>query len=219
MAKIGYGSFLLELLPFGDAKTLHDGKSPQQAWEECKCADTMLWTCGKMVGKPGWPTHKQIISTMIKCARLSLHFIHDGEERPRLAIEAAEAWVENPTEENRIKAADAFKANYVAWNEACAAHDYAIAAATDSCGYPADACANPEHVAILAGHTSNAHAAAATYAKAYADNGASDTATYVKVNKTISDDIKKEAVWIAAQIEICNIIRDTLTPDALIGEA
>ncbi len=62
------------------------------AWGECERADWMLWLCGRMAGKAGWPTKQQVVLAACACARLALRFVPAGEPRPLAAIEAAEAW-------------------------------------------------------------------------------------------------------------------------------
>ena len=32
-----------------------------QAWKDCKRADWMLWLCGEMADKEGWPTRNEVI--------------------------------------------------------------------------------------------------------------------------------------------------------------
>lgn len=73
-----------------------------EAWRNCERADWMLWLLARMVGKPGWPTHQTVARLACQCARTSLlKYVPAGEDRPRLAIEAAERWADSPTEENR----------------------------------------------------------------------------------------------------------------------
>lgn len=67
------------------------------AWAECERADWMLWLCGMMAGKPGWPTRPQVVLVACLCAARALRYGPAGEDRPRLAIEAARAWAANPT--------------------------------------------------------------------------------------------------------------------------
>jgi len=42
-----------------------------------------------------------LVRAAAACVRPALRFVSEGEDRPRLAVEAAEAWADRPTEENR----------------------------------------------------------------------------------------------------------------------
>jgi len=78
---------------------------------------------------------KLSVQLAVFCARQVLHLWedkHPTDMRPRKSIEAAEAWIENPTEENRQKALEARKAAAYA---ACAA----AACAVDVAAYAAAA--------------------------------------------------------------------------------
>jgi hypothetical protein len=57
-------------------------------------ADWLVWT----LDKAGLLTHQQNVLLACMYARSVLHLFPDGEERPRLAIEAAEAWAKNPSD-------------------------------------------------------------------------------------------------------------------------
>ena len=53
-----------------------------------------------------------LVHAAAACARPALRFVREGEDRPRLAVEAAEAWADHPTERNRQRAE---KAALAAW--------------------------------------------------------------------------------------------------------
>ena len=80
-------------------------RTPRQAWDEATRADWLLWWARKL-------GVEQVTLARAACqiARTVLHLVPSGEERPRLAIEAAERWCENPTEENLQAAAAAEEA-------------------------------------------------------------------------------------------------------------
>ncbi len=67
-------------------------RSLATAWAKCERADWMLWYA-----------HKRGVDARIMtraacaCARTALQYVPAGEDRPRLAIEAAEAWADDPT--------------------------------------------------------------------------------------------------------------------------
>ena len=86
------------------------------AWNCCQRGDWMMWLLTKL------PTPKEV-SVTLACgfARSVLHLVPASEDRPRLAIEAAERWLAEPTEENRAAAdaaADAADAADAAWDAA-----------------------------------------------------------------------------------------------------
>ena len=120
----------------------------QATWDECERADWLLWLCGKMVDKPGWPTRRQVVLAACDCAETALKFVPKGEKRPKKAIKTARAWVAccATLEEVRAAAADAATA------ATAAAADYAAAAT---------AAADAAYAATAAGY-----AAAATRTKA-----------------------------------------------------
>ena len=93
----------------------------RQAWDECENPEWLLWLIGHRA-----KTQRQriaIVRTACAIARRVLHLIPAGEDRPRLAIEAAERWCKEPTEVNR-RAAEA-----AAWAAAVAAAEAAAGAA------------------------------------------------------------------------------------------
>ncbi len=57
------------------------------AWRECPRGDWLLWLAARLLPRPR--------VTLAACAGalLVLHLVPSGEERPRIAIETAEAWV------------------------------------------------------------------------------------------------------------------------------
>src|SRR3990167_5652843 len=62
-----------------------------------------------------------LVRAAVACVRPALRFVPEGEDRPSLAVEAAEAWADEPTERNRLRAAEAEKAAWwsrAAWAEA-----------------------------------------------------------------------------------------------------
>lgn len=93
------------------------------AWENCERADWMLW----LAARRGCD-HVQIVRATCAIARTVLHLVPDGEDRPRLAIEAAEAWCDNPCDVTAAYAAYAYAAADAAY--AYAAAYAAVRAAT-----------------------------------------------------------------------------------------
>ena len=98
-------------------------KTPKKAWETCKRGDWLLWIADKLN-----VDRKLLVLAACACARTALKYVPAGEERPRLAIEAAERWADNPTEKNKAAAAAraaawaAGDAGAAAWAAGAAAH-------------------------------------------------------------------------------------------------
>ena len=61
---------------------------PRAAWEACERADWMIWYARRRDVDP-----KAFVRIACDCARTALPFVPEGENRPRLAIEAAERWM------------------------------------------------------------------------------------------------------------------------------
>jgi hypothetical protein len=122
-------NLLIRLRACSGARTWARGKSLHEAWNACERPDWLFWLAGRMAGKPGWPTRQQIVLAACACAETALRFVRQGEDRPRLAIEAARAWTrgEANIEEVRLAAADAAAA-YAAYVDAAYAA-YAAGAA------------------------------------------------------------------------------------------
>ena len=111
-------------------------ESPASAWRDCQRGDWMLWLVGRLSGKPGGVKRRRLVLCACECARLALKYVKAGEDRPRLAIEAAEKWArhEGPTLDD-VRAAAAYADAATAAYAAAAAAAYAAAAAA----YAADA--------------------------------------------------------------------------------
>jgi hypothetical protein len=90
-----------------------------------------VWVCVRLLD------HKQKVKFAVDCAKSVLHIFEEKypeDKRPRLAIEAAEAWLKDPSEENRNKCINAAYAAAAAYYAAAAAADaaYADYAVTDA---------------------------------------------------------------------------------------
>jgi hypothetical protein len=133
----------------GGRDYLGDQTDPVAAWDNCQRPDWMLWAAGKL-----GVDRRLIVRAAAMCARTALKYVPIGENRPLAAIEAAERWAENPTEENRV---GANAAAYAAYAAAAAAYANANANAADA----ADAAAYAVYVAADAANV----AADAAYAQ------------------------------------------------------
>lgn len=96
---------LVKLGACSEAVRLAEGKSLRQAWKGSQRADWMLWLCGKMAGKKGWPTRKQVILAACDCAETALKFVPKGEKRPAKAIKVARAWARGRATLAEVRAA------------------------------------------------------------------------------------------------------------------
>jgi hypothetical protein len=151
----------------------------EEAWLECERADWMLWLAAKMLGQSGWPSHQDLVLAACDCAETALKYVPEGEERPRLAIQAARAWAENPCEETRSDAAAHASAAHAAAHasDAAAYAAYSAAAAHAHAAHAHAAAHYASDAAAAAAHAHAAHAhAAAHYASYASDAAASDAA-------------------------------------------
>ncbi len=135
-----------------EAREWSAGMTLEEAWENCKRADHMLWLCEKMLGKPGWPDRKEIVLAACACAETALKYVPSGQIIPSTTIETARRWArgEATIEEFRTAADAAYAAAYDAPSDA--AYDAARAAAAAAGAY--------------AGTAAAAYAGAAAYAAA-----------------------------------------------------
>jgi len=106
--------------------SLPEGTTARQAWQQCTRPDWMFWLLGRRRAD-----HVKLVRCACEIARTVLHMVPAGEDRPRLAIEAAERWCNDPTEANKSDAANAANDAYDAADNARTAADaYAYAAAS-----------------------------------------------------------------------------------------
>ena len=61
---------------------------PAAAWLACPRGDWLLWLAGRCPALP----RAALVFAACACVREALHLVPAGEDRPRAAIEAAEAW-------------------------------------------------------------------------------------------------------------------------------
>jgi hypothetical protein len=161
----------------GGRDYLDDQTDPVAAWNNCQRPDWMLWAAWKL-----GVDCRLIVRAAAMCARTALKFVTAGENRPLAAIEAAERWAENPTEENRVGANAAAYAAYAAAAAAYAAADAAYAAAdaayaaANTAIYAANAAAYVAAYAAADDAANAADAADAADAAAYAAYVAADAA-------------------------------------------
>jgi hypothetical protein len=202
----------------GGRDYLGDQTDPVAAWDNCQRPDWMLWAAWKL-----GVDHRLIVHAAAMCARTALKYVPIGENRPLAAIEAAERWAENPTEENRVGANAAAYAADAAADAAYAAADaaYAVANAAAYAAYAvANAAAAAAYVAAYAAYAAANAADAAAYV-AYAAANAADAAAYVvadavnaaAVNAANATDAKPQNI----HRELAILVREII-PAALIAE-
>jgi hypothetical protein len=66
-----------------------------EAWAACDRGDWMLWLCGKMIGKEGWPTHQAIVLAACDCAELALPLYEErypADPRVRVCLAITRQW-------------------------------------------------------------------------------------------------------------------------------
>ena len=79
-------SHLIDLDACEEAREWATNKSATQAWEQCERPDWLLW----WAARTDVNNQQSIVLAACDCARTALQFVPKGEDRPRLAIEAAE---------------------------------------------------------------------------------------------------------------------------------
>jgi len=135
-------------------------KTHKRAWETCKQGDWLLWIAGSLD-----IDRKLLVLAACACVRRALKYIPAGEDRPRIAIETAEAWTRGEATIEQVRTAADAAAHAAADAAAYAATDAAAHAAADAAAYAAtDAAAHAAHVAAYASADAAAHAAYAAYA-------------------------------------------------------
>jgi hypothetical protein len=158
-----------EVLARVEVKGKHLKQDDKQVWGSMRIVEAYEWT------KP------DSVAMAIYCAELVIGNYEKkcpDDKRPRKAIEAAKAWLENPTEKNRQAATAAY---YAAAAAAAAAYSaYAAAAAAAYSAYAA------------------AYAAAAAYSTAYsAADYSAYAAAYAAAEKGT---LNKVEAWIMARV-------------------
>ena len=148
-----------------DYKTLHS------AWKACERGDWMLWLCGNMEGKKGWPTRRQIVLVACDCAELALPIYekkYPNDKRVRECIEVTRKWANGEATIKEVRQARSAAADAAAYAAAYAAADAADAAYAAAYAAAAAAYADAAY-ADAAAYAADAVATYAAYA-AYADD-------------------------------------------------
>ena len=174
MTALKFMQLLRKLRACEEARTWAKGKDLHEVWTSCDCADWLLWLAGRMADEPGWPTRKQIVLAACACAETALRYVKPGEDRPRIAIETARAWVRGEASIEDVRLA---RKNADAADAAADAAAYAAAAAAYAGAYAAAAAAYAAEDATYGAGAYAAASVAAAYA-AGAAGYAADAAAY-----------------------------------------
>ena len=75
-------------------------KTHKKAWKTCKRGDWLLWIAGRL-----GVDRKLLVLAACACARTALKFVLKGEDRPRIAIETAEAWTRGEATIDQVRSA------------------------------------------------------------------------------------------------------------------
>ena len=128
----------------------------ETAWRQCPRGDWLLWAAARLD-----IDRKLLVRAACACARTALPRVPAGEERPRIAIETAEAWSRGEaTIDDVLRAA---RDACAAWNNAAAAAAHAAAYAAYAAADTASAAADAAYAAAAA--ADDAYAAAADAAR------------------------------------------------------
>ena len=80
-------------------------RDSDQMWAECERPDWLLWWAGQVVSR------QELVLAACDCAETALRYVPEGEDRPRLAIDAARRWARG---EATVKEVDAARAAAIA---------------------------------------------------------------------------------------------------------
>lgn len=155
-----------------------------EAWTECLRGDWLLWYAGRARARVD---RRLLVLAACACARTALQCVPAGEDRPRLAIDTAEAWcrgeatIKEAREAKASTAAAVLSAAWAAW-EAGTARSAALAAmrASWSAAYAVEA-------AAMAATAAEDAALAAAYAEAAADSKAAEGAAHVECARLVRE--------------------------------
>jgi hypothetical protein len=100
--------------------TLDPEAPAYNAWRSCPRGEWLLWVAGRVPGVD----RRDLVRACCDCAETALHYVPEGEDRPRIAIDAARAWCDRgvPIEEVRAAAYAAYAAAAAAYAAYAAAY-------------------------------------------------------------------------------------------------
>ena len=169
------------------AKAWAQGKTARVAWETCEQPAWLFWVTARTGA-----SRQQIVLAACACVRLALVYVERGEEGPRKAIEAAEAWTRGEATVGEVREARRTAAAVYAASGAANAAAYAADAATTAATTAAAAVTPPPPPPRrrLAAYAVDA-AAYAAYAAAYAADDAAYAAARRKMRIACCDAIRR----------------------------
>ena len=200
-----------EAIPW--AESLPVETTAAEAWASCQRGDWLVWLMGRLHLR-GLLSRQALVLAACAAARTALGNVVLGEDRPRIAIETAEAWARGEASiEDVQEAADATAHAYdYAYDYAYdVAHDAyaaaAYAAAYAAAAYAADAAA---YAADAAAADADAAAAADAYAYdacAYACDAcdACDAAARAKRLAEIADAVRAAVPWSTVEAAVARL--------------
>jgi len=83
-----------------------NSKELAEAWETCERPDWMLWLCGNMCGKEGWPTKQEIVFVACLIAEDVLPIYENkypNDRRVRNCIEVTRKWAKSEATMEEVK--------------------------------------------------------------------------------------------------------------------
>jgi len=128
---------LIKLNVCQDAIDWVEDRTIQQAWNDCRRGNWMLWLLEEMKEEEGWLDEKEIMLLGCWCSRRALKYMPEGETRSLKAIEAKEAWARGEITREEMVAAR--PAAWAAINDARDAN--AVSATTSAASAAASAAA------------------------------------------------------------------------------
>src|SRR5271166_325417 len=159
-----FSELLLSLRACLEAKEWALGKDLKTVWETCERGDWLLWLCGRMAGKEGWPSQQDVVLAACDCAETALQYVRVGEDRPRKCIETVRAWVRGEANIDDVLEARSSAAVYAASSVYAAAY---AACAAYAAVYAADAAVYAACAAYAAVYAADAAVYAADAASVY----------------------------------------------------
>jgi hypothetical protein len=163
-----------DFLPCSDAAAYAaQHTDPAEAWESCERGDWLLWLAAR-----AGVDRRDLVRASCAVARRALQHVPEGESRPRIAIETAEAWARREVTIAAVRdaAADATFAS------ADAAAAYASAAADAAAAYASAAAYDAADASTAAYAAADAAADAAYAARANSLRDAANASYAARAN-------------------------------------
>ena len=131
-------------------RSLPTDTTARQAWQLCQRSDWMLWLLGQLSDPPESDARKRLVLCCCEVARTALVHVPAGEDRPRIAIETAEAWARGQATIEQVIAAASAAASAAGAASAAYAAAYAAVYAAYAAAYSAAYAARTKALATCA---------------------------------------------------------------------